>query len=326
MQENNTNIQQFEEDEIDLKELFKTLWVKKVFIVVFTTVVTVLAIIYALMAPKVYEANAIFKIGEYKLNSNSNSNSAITIADASELTQELKILYIELFKNEKDREAKIENINLLKGQKNIFEVVALGSSNDIVKKEIEKVKIYVQDKHQKILDDVKSKRESQIEQLQSQLMILKTKALPTLKDKIDRYNTNIKIYEQNFKDVQSNLKKIKTKNPTLATIQINEQKYLADMLITLRDSLEELEAKKDNIELIEIAKIEEELHTLKSLMKPHNYKNTSIIGKIMTNDYAVKPKKKLIVVVAFVTGFILSIFLVFFIEFIRSFKEEEKAE
>ena len=35
-----------------------------------------------------------------------------------------------------------------------------------------------------------------------------------------------------------------------------------------------------------------------------------------------KPKKKLIVAVSFVSGFILSIFLVFFIEFVRSFKDK----
>ncbi len=37
-----------------------------------------------------------------------------------------------------------------------------------------------------------------------------------------------------------------------------------------------------------------------------------------------KSKKKLIVVVTFVTGFILSIFLVFFIEFIKGIKKEDK--
>lgn len=59
-------------------------------------------------------------------------------------------------------------------------------------------------------------------------------------------------------------------------------------------------------------------------MLPHNYKNTEVVGKIIINDSAIKPKKKLIVIVAFITGLILSIFLVFLIEFIRGFKEEEK--
>jgi uncharacterized protein involved in exopolysaccharide biosynthesis len=48
-----------------------------------------------------------------------------------------------------------------------------------------------------------------------------------------------------------------------------------------------------------------------------------VVGEYIAKDYPIKPKKRLIVTVAFVTGFILSIFLVFFIEFIKGFKEEE---
>lgn len=51
---------------------------------------------------------------------------------------------------------------------------------------------------------------------------------------------------------------------------------------------------------------------------------TKQIGDIMiSNEPINKPKKSLIVTIAFVTGFILSIFLVFFIEFVRSLKKEE---
>lgn len=51
---------------------------------------------------------------------------------------------------------------------------------------------------------------------------------------------------------------------------------------------------------------------------------TKQIGDItISNEPINKPKKTLIVIVSFVTAFILSIFLVFFIEFVRSFKKEE---
>ena len=56
------------------------------------------------------------------------------------------------------------------------------------------------------------------------------------------------------------------------------------------------------------------------------YKNkimTKQIGDIKISEEAInKPKKALIVTVAFITGFILSIFLVFFIQFIQSIKKE----
>jgi uncharacterized protein involved in exopolysaccharide biosynthesis len=48
------------------------------------------------------------------------------------------------------------------------------------------------------------------------------------------------------------------------------------------------------------------------------------LSKIITGDYPIKPKKKLIVAVAFIAGLMLSIFLVFLL---NAFKrpEDEKA-
>ena len=50
---------------------------------------------------------------------------------------------------------------------------------------------------------------------------------------------------------------------------------------------------------------------------------TEQIGDIKISEESInKPKKALIVTVAFITGFILSIFLLFFIKFIQSIKKE----
>jgi uncharacterized protein involved in exopolysaccharide biosynthesis len=56
---------------------------------------------------------------------------------------------------------------------------------------------------------------------------------------------------------------------------------------------------------------------------PHNYKNSEIVGQLITSDYPIKPKKKPIVMVAFIAGFILSIFLVFIMNAFR--KKDDKA-
>ncbi|MCF6173983.1 MAG: hypothetical protein L3J44_09435 [Campylobacteraceae bacterium] len=171
---------------------------------------------------------------------------------------------------------------------------------------------------------MKEFREAKAKQIEAKILLLKTKITPTMQEKIVRYKKDIKIYETNFLEVQNNIKNIKKINPTLAAIQINEQRYLVDMLIKLKNSLEEFENQKNNIEVVQIENFEEELNTLKSLMKPHNYKNTEIIGNIMTNDYPVEPKKRLIVAIAFITGFILSIFLVFFLKFIKGVRLESE--
>ncbi|MFA9373911.1 MAG: Wzz/FepE/Etk N-terminal domain-containing protein [Poseidonibacter sp.] len=56
-----------------------------------------------------------------------------------------------------------------------------------------------------------------------------------------------------------------------------------------------------------------------------DYIMTKQIGEVKINNNAInKPKKKLIVIVSFVTAFILSIFIVFFLEFISKMKEDDK--
>ena len=61
------NIQRYEEDEIDLRELWKTLMKRKMLIAVVTVFITVAAIAYVLLKTPMYEAKALFEIGNYKL-------------------------------------------------------------------------------------------------------------------------------------------------------------------------------------------------------------------------------------------------------------------
>jgi LPS O-antigen subunit length determinant protein (WzzB/FepE family) len=71
--QNNENTKYIEEDEIDLKELFKTIWDRKVFIVSFTFIVTAISIVYVLLKNPVpiYQGNLMIEIGEgYNKNTN----------------------------------------------------------------------------------------------------------------------------------------------------------------------------------------------------------------------------------------------------------------
>ena len=90
-----------------------------------------------------------------------------------------------------------------------------------------------------------------------------------------------------------------------------------------------LEIKYSNVDKLKIKTILEDVKNF-VVTKHENetsfYKNkimTKQIGDIKISDEAInKPKKALIVTVTFITGFILSIFLVFFIQFIQSVKKE----
>ncbi|HFD14587.1 MAG TPA: hypothetical protein ENJ34_04700 [Epsilonproteobacteria bacterium] len=54
-----------------------------------------------------------------------------------------------------------------------------------------------------------------------------------------------------------------------------------------------------------------------------NVHMTQLVNEITVGDNAIKPKKKLIIIVAFITGLMLSIFLAFFLEFLSGIKNKK---
>ena len=314
MQENKP----LEEDEIDLKELFKTIWAKKIFIVIFTLVVTILAGFYAYSKTPIYEAKALLEIGEYKIN-NTTKNS---VDDASTLEKKLSTIFIDMEKNLKDKTSEISNISVVKGLKNFLEIKSESTSNEEAKNEILKVLTFVQNEHEKILDDVKKQKEMELRNIDLQISDIKSKSVALIDKKIENNIKNLKSLEEQLKQVDENLKKIDTLNPSLAALKLMEKRDITNSINTITIQNFELESKKDELLTTTLYKLEESKKIIELSLLPHNYKNTQIVGEIMTNDFPTKPKKSLIVAVAFVTGFIISIFLVFFIQFIQGIRKE----
>ena len=304
MQENRC----IQEDEIDLKELFKTIWAKKIFIVIFTLVVTILAGFYAYSKTPIYEAKALLEIGEYKKN---------PVDDAVALEKKLSTIFIDMEKNLKDKTSQISNISVVKGLKNFLEIKSESTSNEEAKNEILKVLTFVQNEHEKILDDVKKQTEMELRNIDLQIAHIKSKSVALIDKKIENNIKNLKSLEEQLKQVDENLKKIDTLNPSLAALKLMEKRDITNSINTITIQNFELESKKDELLTTTLYKLEESKQIAESLLLSHNYKNTQIVGEILTNDFPVKPKKKLIVAVAFVTGFIISIFLVFLFNFIK---------
>ena len=309
MQENKP----LEEDEIDLKELFKTIWAKKIFIVIFTLVVTILAGFYAYSKTPIYEAKALLEIGEYKKN---------PVDDAVALEKKLSTIFIDMEKNLKDKTSEISNISVVKGLKNFLEIKSESTSNEEAKNEILKVLTFVQNEHEKILDDVKKQKEMELRNIDLQISDIKSKSVALIDKKIENNIKNLKNLEEQLKQVDENLKKIDSLNPSLAAQKKIEKRDITNSINTITIQNFELESKKDELLTTTLYKLEESKQIAESLLLSHNYKNTQIVGEIMTNDFPTKPKKSLIVAVAFVTGFIISIFLVFFIQFIQGIRKE----
>ena len=313
-----------QEDEIDLRELFKTIWDKKVFIIVFTFVITLIAAIYAYNKTPIYEAKALVEIGEYKQN-NPISGTGITktsIDDAAILEKKLTTLYVDMLKNIDDRTSEITSIALAKGLKNFLEIKSEATSNEEAKNEILKVLTFVQGEHEKILDDVKKQKEMELRNIDLQISDIKSRTVALIDKKLENSAKTLENLQEQLKLVDENLKKIDTLNPSLAALKLMEKKDITTSINTLTVQNFELESKKDELLTTSLYKLEENKKIIELSLLPHNYKNTQIVGEIMTNDFPAKPKKSLIVAVAFVTGFILSIFLVFVIQFIQGTKKE----
>ena len=307
-----------QEDEIDLRELFKTIWDKKVFIIVFTFVITLIAAIYAYNKTPIYEAKALVEIGEYKLNSTTKNS----IDDATALEKKLTTIYVDMEKNLKDKTSEISNIAIVKGLKNFLEIKSEATSNEEAKNEILKVLTFVQGEHEKILDDVKKQKEMELRNIDLQISDIKSRTVALIDKKLENSAKTLENLQEQLKLVDENLKKIDTLNPSLAALKLMEKKDITTSINTLNVQNFELESKKDELLTTSLYKLEENKKIIELSLLPHNYKNTQIVGEIMTNDFPAKPKKSLIVAVAVVTGFILSIFLVFVIQFIQGTKKE----
>ena len=316
--------QYLEEDEIDLRELFKTIYNKRWFIFIFTMCVSVASLIYVLTRTPIYEAKALIEIGNYK-SVNNSINSDITIIDkGNQLSKKLNILFIDMKKKIKDKKSEIIKIVTPKKSDDLFiEIESKAVSNTLAIKEINDVLIYITTKHQIILDDVKKRREFQIDNIEIKINAIRNNEVKLLNEKIMLQEKTINNSKNELEEIEKNLKKIRTINPTLAALLLMEKRNLSNITLKRTNELMDLRNNKDKLLTSTLANLEEEKSLYQSLLLPHNYKNSQIIGEIITSEYPIKPKKKLIVIVSFITGFILSIFIVFFMNFVNSLRKEE---
>lgn len=315
------------EDEIDLRDLFKTIWDRKVFILVFTFVVTLLAIVYVSTKTPIYEVKALLEIGRYKAEIvNDQGQTTIetkNLDDANELSKKLSMIFIDLKKNEKDKEFEITKINLSKGMKNFIEVSSESTSNDLGTKGLNEIVTYTKDIHSKLLKDVKEKNDLEIKNIDLLISNIQNDKIVNINKKIELYDQNIINLEEQMTSVIETLKNMNTLDYSITALKLMEKRDISNEIITNKSNLYDLIEQKENLINIDLNKLLERKKLLETLSMPHNFKNTEIVGNILINDNPIKPKKALVVVVAFVTGFILAIFVVFFMQFISSMRKEK---
>ena len=298
-----------EEDEIDLRELFATIWKHKIFIAIFVFIVTTLAIIFALSKPNEYKVYTILAPQEQSKGMNLGGLSAlasmagVNVGGSSGITPDIAFSNLLkdypfmkqfIIKNEIDKKLLDTNFDkkfiFALNNREIYDY--FHSKSDDEKKEIDFfMNIY--------------------KPLSNMISISTDKKTGLITISVEGPNREFNYYLLN-KFLEEATKFLIKRN--LDDINSKISKYQNELRIT------------NNLELkSELAKL------ISNLIKQKVYINSSKYYKVkvVTDPYIpdvkdkTKPKRALIVIVVFITSFILAIFLVFFIEFIKSIKEEK---
>lgn len=272
----NSEVKIYQDDEIDLRELWEIIVNYKMLIVFITGVISFVALIYVFVQKPIYEVKAILEIGTY------NGSS---LEDPSLLVKKLEVMHV--FNKDSLEESYLDKVSLAKGSKNLIEISVLSLSNEEGRKKINMIidEIYI--KHQKILDAYLLTMQTKIENLERQRYELMNEK-EFLSDFISKKTERIDL--------------ILKENPAVAAVYTVELNNKSIELSSLKDK---------------IYTINNQLSDLYLAMSANNVKSTAIIDDIIVSKHPIKPKKSLIVTVAFVIGLILSIFIVFLIAFVR---------
>lgn len=278
--------QYIEENKLDLRELFYVLKRKKKLISLVTVLFTLLALVYSfLIAKPIYEVKAVLEVGQIHEKPIDNINN---------IQQKLSYEYQVNVKGKKIELPRVKTISIEKKSDRIISIIIQGNNND-------EAVAYIQTVIDKIERQYKEKTNAYINQ-QKELIKL-------TQHNIKENTTNLEQLKKELNNYKQKIISLKSKDAALAGIyalQIGQQET---QLQQIRKYISTLNNKEQ---------------MLKFSITPLSMNPTHIIGNIETLDNPVKPKKKLIVIVAFLVGLMLSIFLAFFLEFVRRMKEEEK--
>jgi len=273
---------------IDLRELFQVLKRSKKLILIITSFITLLAAIYALTANPLYQVKAMIEIGKLEAGTK-NEKSLDNVADLKQ-----KLEYIYGVKSKKKRAyPKVEAIRVNKKAKGIFTILVSGHSNKEAISLVENVVHKIEKEYQEKINTYIN--------TQKELIALTEEDIDTTKENLKKVNKTLDNYSQKIMNISA-------EDAALAgiyTIQISQNQERSQ---TLQAHISDLKAN---------------IYNKKLAITPLRIKQTHLVGKVEVLDKPIKPKKALIVIVAFITGLMFSIFVVFFSEFLRGLREEK---
>ena len=324
MQNNNPNIN-LQEDEIDLKEIFKILINSKKLIIVTTLIITLLGTIYSFQKAPLYKSTALIEIGQY----NTFENENILLESASKLIQNLNIVFIH--KSNED----INSLSIKTIENKLIQVEIRKPSKELSKKTLNEIIRYIENRHSGLEKRNNQSTQKILTRKIANKIVTINNQLPYLATKIVALKNIIIADEHNLKLLQSNpelLLKRAAQFPTL-----NEVIYsYNDELLDLKSAQENLIHERSNLES-KLKLLESNSFDPKNLFKLNllrekddqsleldflvmqNPTRTQLIGEIITKKVATK--KELIISLSFIMGLFLSIIMVFINNSLKALKE-----
>ncbi len=307
--------QYIEEDEIDLKELFSTIWKNKFTIAIIALLITSFALLYALKKPNIYTSATILILKNNDKPSISGGAAAMAAMAGIDLGGSGGGIDVAgLFKN---------LLGDYSFHKNIIEKYRIDQVLEL--ENIEKNFVFAANKNE-VYDFFKSsKNEEEIDQeelifetfgqVKGILSILtdKESGAITLSAKFEDRFVAKKLIDIYLIEMSNYIKKLDLKELDEQVLyyerELQQAKNL-DLKTNINDLLSALVKKK-------VLSQSGEFYMVKQLTKPQVAYIKDKAG----------PKRALIIIVAFITSIILGIFFIFFKEFIKSSKDtEEKKE
>ena len=315
MQEQNIHTDQcIEEDEIDLRELFATIWANKFTIMGLSMLITSCALLYALYKPNVYTSQSIL-IPKDQGGKPSISGGAAAMAamaginlgnggglDISSLFKNLLGDYsfnkplIEKYRLDQMLSPKNVEPHLVfaANKKEVYDFLKGSSKEDEMKKDHEEV-LFDTFKKLKTILSVSTDKES---------------GAITLSAKFeDRFITK-KLVDIYLKEMSEYIKRLDLKEID-EQVRYYERELQRAKNLDLKANINELLSALVKKKVLSQAG---EFYMVKQLTKPQVAYIKDKAG----------PKRALIVIVAFITSIILGIFLIFFKEFLKNSKEQER--
>jgi capsular polysaccharide biosynthesis protein len=283
MSEHISNNHCAEDDVIDLRELVEVIRKRKKIIFLITGIITALAVVYAFwIAKPVYEIKSMIEVGQI-------DNKPID--DIKDIKQKLSYEYKVNARGVKHTYPLVKAINIPKGSKSILSLVVHAKTNNEGIQYIEKLIQNIETEYKEKTDAYISSQKELIELVKSDIRE-NSKILQQMREEL-----------KNYKDKIISLKSEDAALAGIYALQIGQKQT---DLLNLQKYISELKNKEQELKLS---------------ITPLMIRPTHMIGEVETLQSPVKPKKKLIIIVSFITGLILSIFLVFLLEFFAKGKE-----